>query len=175
MVTFFSRWSSMKERNIVGPASKASWRWAECLSLLLFSLCVFFRAVTWSQRLRATVAWTIRCWLERLPASSPCLRASYSANGPTSLDSTKSRSDHSSCLFISVPARHDDLTRLWFTKLLDFSVLHYQRHRRGVVYKKGSCSIIWAGTFMVDFFPNIITGPAFGVAGFFDKKQFIFF
>lgn len=59
------------------------------------SRCVFvFRAVTWSRQLRATIVSTTRCWLARPPASSHCLRASCCANGPTSPDSTKSRSDH---------------------------------------------------------------------------------
>lgn len=76
-------------------------RWAEGLSSPRVSLCPF-RAVTWSQRLLATIASTTRCWLEKLPASSPCQRASCCVNGPTSPDSTKSRSDHDSASSVSV-------------------------------------------------------------------------
>lgn len=63
--------------------------------IAFLSVCVS-RAVTWSQRLRETIAWTTQSWLGRLLASSRCQRASCCANGPTSPDSTKSRSEHDS-------------------------------------------------------------------------------
>lgn len=120
-------------------------KWAEGFSPALTcpSVCVF-RVGTWSRRLRATVAWTTRCWLVRLPASSPCLRASCCANGPTSPDSTKSRSvprSVSSCLFLSLSdtltCRDFDLTWMFY-----FLLSHACPHMHRVFLTERQCNVM---------------------------------